>query len=224
MNSKLIIMLTLDDKTVADAISVFEEAKNLPVECWGFKDVGLETEKMRTLIDNMKEAGKTTFLEIVSYTEDECMAGAKLAVEFGFDYLMGTIFYDSVYEYIKENNIEYLPFCGKVSQSPSILEGTNREIIDDAKELLLKGVDGFDILAYRHVIDGEKLAMEFCSEIDAKTVIAGSINSFERIDIMAKINPWGFTIGSALFAKQFDESGTFLQNLELVVKYMDTID
>jgi len=152
------------------------------------------------------------------------MAGAKVAKEFGFDYLMGTLFYDSVYQFIKENNIKYLPFCGKVSQSPSILEGTNREIIDEAKELLEKGVDGFDLLAYRHTIDGEKLAKEFCDEIDASTVIAGSIDSFARLDTMSEISPWAFTMGSALFNKRFVEEGTFLQNLSSVVEYMDTID
>ena len=76
------------------------------------------------LINAMKAAGKTTFLEVVTYSEEECMAGAKLAVELGFDYLMGTIFYDSVFKYLNENGMKYLPFCGKVHGSPSVPEGT----------------------------------------------------------------------------------------------------
>ena len=46
--------------------------------------------------------------------------------------------------------MEYLPFVGKVSGSPSILEGSNEEIIAQAKGLMAKGIKGFDILAYRH--------------------------------------------------------------------------
>jgi phosphoribosylformimino-5-aminoimidazole carboxamide ribonucleotide (ProFAR) isomerase len=57
-----------------------------------------------------------------------------------------------------------------------------------------------------------------------KTVIAGSINSFEKLDLMSKIRPWGFTMGSALFEKKFVEEGAFAQYLECVVQYSDTID
>ena len=39
----------------------------------------------------MKECGKTTFLEVVAYTEAECLEGAKMGVECGVDYLMGTM-------------------------------------------------------------------------------------------------------------------------------------
>ena len=78
-------MLTHNDKTVKNAQEVFEACKDLPIEYWGFKDVGLEKPKMVELINAMKAAGKTTFLEVVTYSEEECMAGAKLAVELGFD-------------------------------------------------------------------------------------------------------------------------------------------
>ena len=80
MKSKLIVMLTHNDQTVHNALEVFEACKDLPVECWGFKDVGLPVEEMKALVGAMKMAGKTTFLEVVTYTEAECMRGAKLAV------------------------------------------------------------------------------------------------------------------------------------------------
>jgi len=114
----------------------------------------------------------------------------------------------------------YLPFVGKVSGSPSILEGTNEEIIQNAKDLMAKGIKGFDILAYRHVVDGEKLAREFCAAIDAEICIAGSINSYARIDTMFDIGPWTFTMGSALFEKKFVADGSFRDNLKAVADYM----
>ena len=85
---------------------------------------------------------------------------------------------------------------------------------------MAKGIKGFDILAYRHVVDGEKLAYEFCEAVDAQICIAGSINSFKRIDTMFDIGPWTFTMGSALFEKKFLPEGSFRENLIAVADYM----
>ncbi len=222
MKSKIIIMLTHNDQTVKNAIEVFDACKDLAVDFWGFKDVGLEKEKMAELIQHMKAAGKTTFLEVVTYTEEECMNGAKLAVELGFDYLMGTLFYDSVYAYLKEHEIKYLPFCGKVSGSPSVLEGSFEEIIKDANTMLEKGVDGIDLLAFRHE-QGAELAREYCAKVDKPVVIAGSINSEARISFVNEINPWAFTMGSALFAENFAPGDGFRENLQEVIDYMNEI-
>jgi len=221
INSKIVVMLTNNDKTVKDAIGVFDSSKDLPVQFWGFKNIGLPVEQMKQLVKNMKDAEKTTFLEVVSYTEDECMKAAKLAVECNFDYLMGTLFYDSVFSFLKDQPIKYSPFCGKVSGSPSILEGTIDEIINDAKNMQKKGVDAFDILAYRYVGDPEELAEKFIQAIDIPIIIAGSINGYERLDKINELNPWGFTMGTALFKKNFDKDGTFKDNLRKVIDYLN---
>ena len=163
MKPEIIIMLTHHDVTVKDAGEIFEQCKDLPVKFWGFKNVGLPKDEMKKVAGAMKAAGKTTFLEVVTYDEASCLDGAQTAIDCGFDYLMGTVYYDSVAKLLKENGMAYLPFVGKVSGSPSILEGTNEEIIQNAKDLMAKGIKGFDILAYRHVVDGEKLAREFCA-------------------------------------------------------------
>ena len=220
MRPDIVVMLTHHDVTVPNAYEVFETCKDLPVQFWGFKNVGLPKDQMKALTAAMKAAGKTTFLEVVTYDEDSCMDGAKTAVECGFDCLMGTLYYESVHNYLKEQGLTYMPFVGKVSGSPSILEGTNEEIIQNAKDLMAKGIKGFDILAYRHVVDGEKLAREFCAAIDAQICIAGSINSYTRIDTMFDIGPWTFTMGSALFEKKFVPDGDFRTNLKAVAEYM----
>lgn len=220
MKPEIIIMLTHHDVTVKNALEIFETCKDLPVKYWGFKNVGLPKDQMKALTSAMKVAGKTTFLEVVTYDEESCLDGAQTAIDCGFDYLMGTIYYDSVAKLLKDNGMHYLPFVGKVSGSPSVLEGTNQEIIQNAKDLMAKGMTGFDILAYRHVVDGEKLAREFCAAIDAQICIAGSIDSFARIDIMFDIGPWTFTMGSALFDKKFVPEGSFRDNLKAVSDYM----
>ncbi|MGX8709525.1 MAG: hypothetical protein ACQGTM_04685 [bacterium] len=218
----LVVMLTHKDVTVKDAYDVFESCKDLPVQHWGFKNVGLPKPEMKRIVEAMKAAGKTTFLEVVTYDEASCLEAAHTAVECGFDVLMGTVYYASVHQFLKEHKMAYSPFVGKVSGSPSILEGTNAEIIQNAKDLMAKGIDAFDILAYRHVVDGQKLAYEFCAAIDAKICIAGSISSYERIDVMYDVGPWGFTMGSALFDKKFVPEGDFRANLKAVSDYMLT--
>lgn len=213
-------MLTHNDRTVENAIEVFEECKSCPVDYWGFKDVGLPVPQMKELVKRMKNAGKTTFLEVVRYTEEECLESAKLALECGFDYLMGTLFYGSVNNLLKGKSIKYMPFCGKVSGSPSILEGAVQDIINEAHEIAGYGVAGFDLLAYRYVGDPEELASRFIREVNVPVVMAGSISSFERLDKVKEIGPWGFTIGSAFFDHRFGCDLSLAGQIERVVAYL----
>ena len=222
MESKIIIMLTHNDQTVKNALEAFQSSQDLPVDFWGFKDVGLELSEMKKLIDAMKQAGKTTFLEVVSYSEEECMAGAKTAVSLGFDYLMGTVYHKSVFDYLKTQPIKFLPFCGQVYGSPSVLEGSIDDVIQDAVGLLDKGVDGIDLLAFRHK-EGVRLAEEYCRRVEKPVVVAGSINSPERIAFINRINPWGFTMGSALFTENFAPGESFRKNLEVVLSCMNSL-
>jgi len=222
MESRLIVMLTHNDVTIRNAQEYFDLCKDLPVEHWGFKNICLPKNEMQDLVTSMKSSGKKTFLEVVTYSEQECMDGAKTAVEMGFDHLMGTVYFESVFQYLLDKNIKYLPFCGRVSASPSILEGEISEIIQDAKNLLNKGTFGIDLLAFRHQ-NGAELAKKYCQEILQPVVVAGSINSFERIDFINTINPWGFTMGSALCTSTFVPNGTFKQNLQKVVEFMGSL-
>ncbi len=221
MSPKLIIMLTYNDKTIKNAFEVFEGCKDLPVACWGFKDVGLPINQMKQLVKNMKNAKKKTFLEVVSYTEKECIEATKLAIECEFDYLMGTMFFQSVYDLLKDKPIKYMPFCGKISGSPSVLEGSIDEIIAHAKSIKEKNVYGLDLLAYRYTGDPEELAQKFIKEINLTVIIAGSIDSFEKLKKVKKLNPWGFTIGSAFFDKKFIKGGSFKEQVESIVKYLE---
>lgn len=220
MRPELIVMLTFNDQTTKDAIEVFDSVKDLNVQHWGFKNIGLEVDKMKQLIKNMKAAGKTTYLEVVTYTEEDCLRSANLAIECGFDCLCGTLYFPSVGKLVK-GKIKYFPFCGHVWSNPSILGDDIDGIIADAKRLKALGCDGTDLLAYRFVGDPEALIERFTKEVDFPTVIAGSIDTFERMDYMKRIDPFGFTMGSALFKKKYKADGSFRENLEIVVDYMN---
>lgn len=177
---------------------------------------------MIKLAAKMKEAGKETYIEVVTYTEEGCLEGAKLAYECGFDYLTGALPFDSVFEYAKEHNLKYSPFCGKVGGSPVELTGSIDEIVSSAKECIEKGADGVDLTAYRYA-DGDpiELTKAIVDAIGAdKVCIAGSVGNEERMNQMKDAGVDEYTMGSALFNANFVEGGTFRENLEYVLNYL----
>ena len=220
MAPQLITMLTYKDETVKNSFEVFDQCADLPASFWGFKDVGLPKHDMKRLVERMKARGKTTFLEVVSLTETECLDGARLALDCGFDHLMGTVYYDSVFRLMRGKATKFFPFAGKVSGHPSILEGSIPEIVADGRRMQELGVAGFDLLAYRYTADAEALAEAFVQGVRVPVVLAGSIDGFPRLDVMKRIQPWAFTIGSAFFDKKFVPGGSFREQMASVLDYL----
>ncbi len=214
----LIVMLTLDDKTVSDAISVFEQYKDCDAQYWGFKEFGIPLDEIKSLCRMIKEHGKTAVFEVVAYTEEECLDGARVAIDCGFDILMGTMYSDAINKLCRDNNIRYMPFVGNVHDRPSILEGSIEDMIAEAKTYLDKGVWGIDILAYRYTGDADELIKRFISGVDAPVCIAGSINSYSRIDTVKEASAWAFTIGSAFFEHDFGDD--YGQQINDVCRYL----
>ena len=216
----LVVMLTYNDMTVENAYEIFDQCKDSKAEYWGFKEEPLSLDEMKRLYAYMKECGKKTSLEVVAYTEEECIEGAKMAVECGCDMLMGTIYFDSVNKICKDNGLEYMPFVGEVTERPSVLGGTIDGMIAEAKSYLEKGVSGIDLLGYRFTGDAVKLNKRFVQEIDAPVCIAGSVNSYQRLDEILDADPWSFTIGSAFFENKFE--GTFKEQINKVCDYINS--
>jgi len=219
MIPKLILMFTLNDMTVPDAIDYFEQVKDLPVDFFGYKEMGLEPEKMKILNEKIHRAGFQSFLEVVEYEEEACLGPAKMAVDMGFDYLMGTIYFPSIWGVIGKK-IKYFPFCGKIYDRPSVLDGTIDEIIRDAKRIEAEGVDGFDLLAYRYIEPSrvDELVRKVDDAVDVPIVSAGSINSLDRVQETIDQGIWGFTIGGAFFEKKFVPDGSYRDNVAAVLE------
>ena len=215
---ELIVMLTHNDLTVTDACAVFEQCKNSKAKFWGFKEEPLPLGQMKQLFAYMKDCGKTTFLEVVAYGEQECLEGAQKAAECNCDYLMGTSFFDSVNACCQHHNLKYMPFVGQITGRPSVLEGTIEGMIREAKEYLAKGVYGIDLLGYRYTGDPFLLNKEFVANVNAPVCIAGSINSYERLNEIKTAAPWTFTIGGAFFENKFE--GTMEEQINNVCDYM----
>lgn len=211
---ELIVMLTHNDLTVHNAYDIFDQCRNSRAKFWGFKEEPLPLEQMKKLFRYMKSCGKTTFLEVVAYSEKECMDGAKKAVECNCDFLLGTTFSDSINEFCRLNHIKYMPFVGKITGRPSVLDGTVKDMIQEAKTYIAKGVYGIDLLGYRYTGDATRLNREFVANVNAPVCIAGSVNSYERLTELKSIAPWAFTIGGAFFENKFD--GTFQEQINKV--------
>jgi DhnA family fructose-bisphosphate aldolase class Ia len=213
-------MLTHQDKTVQNALELFERTKVFPIKHWGFKDVGLSPDEMQKVVAVMKDSGKTTFLEVVSLSEEEGLQGARLAVELGFDILMGTVFYPSIADYLKDKPVLYYPFPGRVHSHPSILDGEIEEIVAHARELEGYGVHGLDLLTYRYNGEAPSLLRQVVDATKVPVVSAGSIASFARIEEVWSAGAWGFTIGTAFFEKQFLPEGSFEENVQAVCSWL----
>ena len=194
---ELIAMLTYNDYTVPNAMEMFSACKDTPVRYWGAKEEGINREKLKDLFAAIREAEKIAVLEVVSYEENACIRGARLAAECGCHMLMGTKYFDSVNTLCRESGLRYLPFVGRVSGRPSVLEGSAEEMLTETQNYKAKGVFGVDLLGYRYAGDGSALCTTVLSDAALPVCLAGSINSMERLCEVRRLRPDFFTIGSA---------------------------
>lgn len=206
MKPELIVMLTHNDLTVENAYDIFDQCRDTKAKYWGFKEQPLPIEEMKRIYERMKACGKRTVLEVVAYTEEEGLEGAQMAATCGCDILMGTCYSKSIASYCKQHGISYMPFVGQITGRPSILKGSIEDMIAEAKSLQAEGVFGIDLLGYRYFADAEQLISDIVKKNDLPVCVAGSIDSYERLDFIKHTQPWAFTIGSAFFEHKFGDS------------------
>ena len=217
--TNLIVMLTHRDRTVTNATELFDLCRDTPAEYWGCKEEGLPLPALRDLFAKMKACGKKTALEVVAYSEEEGLRGARMANDCGCDLLMGTMYSDAILAFCRTHGLRYLPFVGQVTERPSVLNGTPEQMIRQAQECLRKGVFGFDLLGYRYTGDKTDLIRRFVAAVDAPVCVAGSVDSFQRLDEIRAIAPWAFTIGSAFFEQKFGPD--FAGQIQTVCRYLE---
>jgi len=225
MTPEIIVMLTHHDVTVANAAECFKQCADLPIKYWGFKDNGLSVAQMEQLVRDFRDAGKTPVLEVVSSTPDELENAAILAVASGVEYFTGAMFSESVARRLHEAGIQYFPFCGKIDGPPITLSGSAQEVIDDAKQIRAQGADGVDLVAWRYA-DGDPVALAKATVAELggdKVIIAGSINSAQRLQQVHDIGAFACTMGGALFEQAFVPDGSFRDNLHAVTQLQDEL-
>src|SRR5690348_16789995 len=87
--SEFIFMLTRNDETIPDARNVYASIANLGLEHIGCKDVGLPKAELAQLMGDIRSHGHTSYLEVVSESDDSMETSARAALEVGADYLIG---------------------------------------------------------------------------------------------------------------------------------------
>ncbi|MEM3670056.1 MAG: hypothetical protein QW737_05955 [Nitrososphaerota archaeon] len=222
--TEFIFMLTHHDVTIPDAIEVFEEVKDTGLKFIGCKDVGLPLEKMKILFKKMKNSGMTTFLEVVTYSEEEHFSGVKTAIAVGADYLIGGMpwFAKKTLAYLKDNkvDIKYFPYIGEIEGHPCILKGEIDAIIKNGKEFEELGIEGINLLLYRYTGDQKALLEKVVKELRLPILGAGSIDNFQKIQELVKRNIWAFTIGGAILERKMASKKTVREEIIAVLDFI----
>jgi methylglyoxal synthase len=219
-----ILMLTENDRTVPDAAARLEEALAGGARHIGFKDIGLPLAELRGLADTIRAAGGRSYLEVVSLEEAQELASARAAVELDVDCLLGGTRAEAVTEVIRAHPIRYYPFPGEIVGHPSVLAGSEDEIVASARRLAaLEHVHGLDLLAYRFAGDVGRLMARVCAAVGKPVIMAGSIDRAERVMAVAESGAAGFTVGTAAIAGAFPSeapgfTGQVRAILELAVR------
>src|SRR3954451_14145125 len=194
---EFIFMLTRDDVTLPDAREVYASIAHTGVRHVGCKDVGLPTEELKALMDDIRSNGHETWIEVVSETEEDTLASARAAAEIGPDHLIGGTLIEPVQEILEGTGIKFWPYVGQIVGHPCLLRGSIEEIVADTKRAAGLGVDGINLLAYRYDGDVEALVRAVVGATDLPVICAGSVDSAERIRALDPAGAWGFTIGTA---------------------------
>ncbi len=203
-----ILMLTENDRTIPDARARIDEALEGGVRHIGFKDVGLPLPELRGLAQAIRAAGGRSYLEVVSLDEDSELASARAAVGLDVDCLLGGTRPHAVSRVTRDHPLRYYPFAGAIHGHPSVLQGPPEAIADSARRLAdLEHVHGLDLLAYRFSGDVPALMERVCKAAGKPVIMAGSIDSGERILAAARAGAAGFTVGTAALAGAFPAEG-----------------
>src|SRR5215218_4041210 len=194
---EFIFMLTRDDVTLSDAREVYASIADSGVRHVGCKDVGLPTDELKALMDDIRSHGHETWIEVVSETEEATLASARAAAEIGPDHLIGGTLIEPVQEILAGTGIKFWPYVGQIVGHPCLLRGSVEEIVADTQCAAGLGVDGINLLAYRYDGDVEALVRAVVGATDLPVICAGSVDSAERIQALDAAGAWGFTIGTA---------------------------
>jgi sugar phosphate isomerase/epimerase len=201
-----VFMLTRDDRTVEDCLAVADEIAPLGLRHVGFKDIGVSSDTLRALVAALRAQGATVWMEVVSTTAEACLASAKVARDLGVDRLLGGTQVAEITALLAGSATRYLPFPGRPRGHPTALDGTPVEVEAHCRDFVARGCAGADLLAYRATesapLDLVRAARRGLGDAPY-LLIAGNVDSAQRIGDIAAAGADGFTIGSAAFAGRY---------------------
>ncbi len=197
-------MLTRDDQTVEDCLDVFDTIRETSVWHIGFKDIGVEQDTLAALNARIKSLEAISYMEVVSTTPEACLNSARTALEIGVDRLLGGTEVAATLDILQGSGIAYYPFPGRPQGHPTRLHGDPADVAADCRRAEALGCAGVDLLAYR-AADAEPLDLVRAARdaLSGELIVAGSIDTPERIHALAAAGVDAFTIGTAAFDGSF---------------------
>ncbi len=215
--SEFIFMLTRNDETIPDARSVYASIANLGLKHIGCKDVGLPKAELAELMGDIRSHGHTSYLEVVSESDDSMETSARAALEVGADYVIGGTAVERIQKVISGTSVKFFPYIGTIVGHPCLLRGSIHDIVDDARRVEQLGVDGINLLAYRYDGDVPELVRKVAEATSLPLICAGSVYSVARIEALRDLGVWAFTIGTAALDGAFVPGRPLGDQLRLVV-------
>jgi hypothetical protein len=195
-----VFMLTRNDATVENALDLVEIARPLGLKHIGFKDVGADAAMLRRLTAAVREAGASPWMEIVATTRESELRGVKLGRDLGVEMLMGGVHVDEALGILNGSATRYLPFAGAPIGHPTRLGGSALAVEEQCRAFAAKGCAGVDILAYRATEADPLDLVAACRRgflAFGAVVVAGSVNSPQRVAAVRAAGADAFTIGTA---------------------------
>jgi hypothetical protein len=206
-----IFMLTRNDRTIEDATYLIDSACDLGVRHIGFKDVGVPFTIMQELVGTIRRRGGICYLEVVSTTPEAVLRSLEAARALDVDRILGGTDLDAALRILGDLS-RYFPFPGNPVGHPTRLGGSAALVGNHCRRARAMGCAGVDLLAYRATeadpLDLVRAAREALPA--RRLIVAGSVNSTERIHALAEAGVDAFTIGSAVFDGAFSPAkGSF---------------
>jgi len=215
--SEFIFMLTRNDETIADARNVYTSIASVGLKHIGCKDVGLPQAELAQLMGDIRSHEHTSYLEVVSESDDSMETSARAAIEVGADYVIGGTAVERIQKVISGTAVKFFPYIGTIVGHPCLLRGSIHDIVEDARRAEQLGVDGINLLAYRYDGDVPELVRKVAEATSLPLICAGSVDSVAKIETLRDLGVWAFTIGTAALDGAFVPGRPLGDQLRLVV-------
>ena len=196
-----IFMLTRDDQTVDDCLELVEEIEPLGLRHIGFKDVGVDFDRLTALDAAIKATGAVSYMEVVS---DLARGRAALDRRRPRDRRRPAARRHGGRARRSRRSAgapPTIPFPGRPEGHPTRLGGSPSEVEAQAARFVAQGCAGCDLLAYRATeADPIELVRAARRGLGTATlIVAGSVAGKDRIRALAEAGADAFTIGTAVF-------------------------
>lgn len=201
-----IFMLTHQDKTVVNCLEVIDSISDLGLGHIGFKDIGVDQKTLGDLTRRIASQGAVAYVEVVSTTAGSIRDSIRAAAKLGVDRVLGGQDVAFALKSFGKGGPAYYPFPGRPAGHPTKLGGSAADIEADCRKAREAGCPGIDLLAYRATEAEPKTLIQAARRglgPGGYLIVAGSIDSADRIAEAEDAGADAFTIGSAIFEDRF---------------------